>query len=482
MTGILRGRQGTCARSWWHHERALAPESDRWTRHDPYIAQVHTQGSGPEVDGRRRRSVGWHLTLLVGLAVLGTVQKLPCLRGAVDTDTLATAQCYSDIPLFYVGRGLAADIGWFGGLPPGFGDLEYPPLINLFIEATAKATHLVMGIPSEALTERAGMSAAEIYVQAGMAAEERTFFILSAAGLLAAALVAVYAAGRAEWSVGSTTTWLMAAPLIVLTFAVNWDLPAIAFAVLAVIAWDRRRWPWFGALVALGTATKLFPLVLLAAAYTLLTRDRQWRSAAKATVGFAAVWLTVNLPLFLTDREGWSTFWVSNSERSAYFGSLWMSLRMLGVPTTSQQLSLVLAGGVLVTWCALTAATWLRILRPTLLELATALMLVFFMVGKVYSPQYSLWVMLAVLATVSARWLVGAVAVAETFHYVATWLYIRGITTPEAGIDKTYLVSIALRLVGEGLVVLYILWITWRRAVDDRGTEAQAPSRTMVGT
>src|SRR5689334_10430703 len=101
-------------------------------------------------------AAGWRTAaFLVVIAVLGTLQKLPCLRGGVDTDKLATWQCYSDIPIFYVGRGLAADVGWLGGLPEGFGELEYPPLINVFIEAMAKTTHVVMGVPSESLAQRA---------------------------------------------------------------------------------------------------------------------------------------------------------------------------------------------------------------------------------------------------------------------------------------------------------------------------------------
>lgn len=411
---------------------------------------------------------------IIGIATVGAAHKLPCLRGEVDTDTLATRQCYSDIPILYVGRGLAADVGWFGGLPRGFGDLEYPPLINLFIEGMAKATHVVMGVNQRSLVERSGMAPSEIAAEPGMAAEELAFFLLSCAGLLLAALVTMFVAHRSEWRVGRRSTWLMAAPLLALTFFVNWDLLAIAFSVLAFIAWDRRRWVWFGALVALGTATKLFPLVILAAGYALLMQSRDWRALARSTAAFAAVWLTVNLPLFLLDRPGWATFWVSNSERSAYFGSLWMALRMLGTPTTSGQLSLLLAVGVLAAWALLTAAVWRSLMAPTLPELSTILMLLFFILGKVFSPQYSLWVVLAVLATVSARWLVGAVAGAETVHYVATWLYIRGITTPETGVDKTYLAAVGLRLVCEGLVILHILWNVTQRA--RTGPTAESPT------
>lgn len=47
-----------------------------------------------------------------------------------------------------------------------------------------------------------------------------------------------------------------------------------------------------------------------------------------------------------------------------------------------------------------------------------------------YSPQYSLRVVLGVFLVTRARWAVVGLAVDETFHYVATWLYIRGSPHP----------------------------------------------------
>lgn len=418
---------------------------------------------------RRRRGVPWvWWGLAAVLTTVSALTKLPCLRGGADTDRLATTQCYSDIPLFYVGRGLAADFGWFGHLLPGYRDLEYPPVVNLFIEASAHLTHLVRGIPQSELRDRRMLTEAGTYDLPGMAAEERTFFLLSCAGLLVAVLVALAAAWRAGWTVGDRRSWVAVAPLVVLTVTLNWDVVALAFAVLALVAWQRRQPALLGTWVALGTAAKLFPLVLLAAAVILLARPGSRRALAPVLTSFVVVTALANAPLLLSDRDAWSEFWTSNADRPSYFGSAWLALRMVGHPVGAETLSLVLAAGMLLTWLALAALTWTRRIEPTLAELSLVFLLVFFALGKVYSPQYSLWVVLGLLVVTRSHRLVLLVAAAETWHYVATWLYIRGMTTPEQGIDRTYWSSIALRLAAEGLVVVLVLLRARRRTAEAR--------------
>lgn len=222
---------------------------------------------------------------------------------------------------------------------------------------------------------------------------------------------------------------------------------------------------WFGVCVALGTAAKLFPLVLLAAGMILAIRTRSSRAVVAMTTSFAVVTLAANAPLYLSDADAWGEFWTTNTERPASFGSAWMAARMVGLPTSADQLSLVLAVGMLVAWLVCAAATWTGRLDPTLSELSLVFLVVFFALGKVYSPQYSLWVVLGLLLITRSRWLVAVIAAAETFHYVATWLYIRGFTTPDVGVDRTYLSSVLLRLTAEMVLVLTVLWRARRRAL-----------------
>ena len=428
----------------------------------------------PPVAHRTGVPYAWALVTVL-LAVGSAIQKLPCLRGGADTDALATAQCYSDIPLFYVGRGLAAEIGWLGQLPPGFRDLEYPPLINLYIEASAKLTHVVLGTPPDELASRARLEEAQLYDLPGMATEELVFFLVSCAGLLIASLAAVWIAWRAGWVMGDRVTWLLITPIVVLTLTLNWDALALLATAAALFAWQRHRMAWFGAFVALGTAAKLFPLVLLAAGLILAIRARSSRAVVAMTTSFVVVTLAANLPLHLSDADAWGEFWTTNTERQASFGSVWMAARMVGLPTSADQLSLVLAVGMLVAWLVCAAATWTGRLDATLSELSMVFLVAFFALGKVYSPQYSLWVVLGLLLVTRSRWLVAVIAAAETFHYVATWLYIRGFTTPEVGVDKTYWFSVVLRLAAEVLLALVVLRRARRRAL-----HAEAPEPGTV--
>lgn len=411
----------------------------------------------------RRALLTW-LVIATALTAASALQKLPCLRGRVDTDALATAQCYSDVPLFYVGRGLAADFGWLGMLNDGFRNLEYPPIINLFIEASAKLTHVVLGTPSKELDRRSSLTAAELYDLPGMAGEERAFFLVTCAGLLVAVLGTVLVVWRAGWALGDRASWLMLTPIVVLTLTLNWDAIALLATALALLAWQRQRMALFGVFVALGTATKLFPLVLLAAGMILALKTRSARSLLAVTGAFMVTTVAVNAPLYLSNPDAWREFWDTNTDRPASFGSAWMAMRMVGVPVGADPLSLILGGGMLAAWLVLGLLTWRGFIAPTFAELAVLFLVVFFVLGKVYSPQYSLWIALGLLLVTRNRWLIGGVLLAETWHYVATWLYIREFTTPEVGIDKIYWSAIAIRLTAEGVLVLYILSQARRRA------------------
>ena len=116
-------------------------------------------------------------------------------------------------------------------------------------------------------------------------------------------LAAVWIAWRAGWVLGDRVSWLLVAPIVVLTLTLNWDALALLATAAALIAWQRHRMVWFGALVALGTAAKLFPLVLLAAGLILAIRARSSRAVVAMTTSFVIVTLAANLPLYLSDAE-----------------------------------------------------------------------------------------------------------------------------------------------------------------------------------
>ena len=181
--------------------------------------------------------------------------------------------------------------------------------------------------------------------------------------------------------------WWAATPLLIVLAAQNWDLWGILPFVAAFVAYERQRWASTGFWLAVGTAVKLFPVLAWPFMVYALWRRGERRAAARLTVVAAAVWIAINLPTLLAAPTGWAWFWRFNAGRPLH-GDLWTTLHMAGLLTTGQwntvTLVLVLA--------AATAALWAmsRGLGP---RAATAIVLVaFFSLNKVWSPQYMLWI------------------------------------------------------------------------------------------
>jgi uncharacterized membrane protein len=125
------------------------------------------------------------------------------------------------------------------------------------------------------------------------------------------------------------------------------------------------------------------------------------------------VWLGANLPVALLAPEGWSRFFRLNSSRPADPDSVWNILlhvtnqRLFDGPLAVGQSPVVLNAVIAVLMLLLVAgAAWLTLaapVRPRVGQLAFLLVAGFLLLNKVWSPQYSLWLLpLAVLAR--PRW------------------------------------------------------------------------------
>lgn len=122
----------------------------------------------------------------------------------------------------------------------------------------------------------------------------RVWFALMLA-VTAAGIVAV--ARRLDGATGSVATWLtpyvLAPPAMVMTLTIgNVQLATIAASLLAMLAFERRRYPAGAALLAYATLSKLYPGLLLF--YLLLRRD--WRA-----LGWTAGWAVVILVVTIAD-------------------------------------------------------------------------------------------------------------------------------------------------------------------------------------
>jgi uncharacterized membrane protein len=212
-------------------------------------------------------------------------------------------------------------------------------------------------------------------------------------------------AGRRIWD----AALVAGSPILIFQIFTNFDALAVACATGAIFAWARRRPVLAGALIGLGVAAKLYPLLLLIPFAILGVRTGRLREVGKTAVATVVAWLLVNLPIMVLFPRGWSEFFRLNTRRGDDMDSLYNVVKSftdwqgfdpnLGFwepPTILNTVVLVLfvlccAG---VAYVALTAPQ-----RPRLAQVAFLVVALFLLTNKVWSPQFSLWLVpLAVLA------------------------------------------------------------------------------------
>ncbi|MBS1696146.1 MAG: DUF2029 domain-containing protein [Actinobacteria bacterium] len=267
-------------------------------------------------------------------------------------------------------------------------------------------------------------------------AEVVMFFNIAAFGLALAWLATVWAtamlAGRRIWD----AALVAASPLLIFQIFTNFDALATAAAVGAMLAWARRRPVLAGTLIGLGVAAKLYPLLLLVPLVLLGARTGRLREVAKTAVTAALVWLAVNLPIMVLFPRGWSEFFRLNTRRGDDMDSLynvvksftgwrgfdtdlgfWQPPTVLNAVTAMLFISCCIA----IAYIALTAQR-----RPRVAQLAFLVVAAFLLTNKVWSPQFSLWLVpLAVLALPHRRILLAWMTI-DALVWVPRMMYLFG--------------------------------------------------------
>ena len=155
-------------------------------------------------------------------------------------------------------------------------------------------------------------------------AEVVMFFNIAAFGLALAWLATVWATSRLA---GSRRIWdaalVAASPLVIFQIFTNFDALATACAVGALLAWARRRPVLAGALIGLGVAAKLYPLLLLVPLVMLGLRTGRLREVGRTALAAVVTWLIVNLPVMVMFPRGWSEFFRLNTRRGDDMDSLY---------------------------------------------------------------------------------------------------------------------------------------------------------------
>ncbi len=391
-----------------------------WT--EPLVASASRIVGGPL--GRHAlvgRSIFWTpLRVLLLLAVVaiaaGWLGKAACLQSYPTSDGPAldwrdnrqyVAMCYSDtVPLYGI-EGLAAGNvpyrdAWIEneGTPQQQARyMEYPVLTGFFQYANARFTD-----GYEWLAERLPLPNALPVV---------VYFDITAFFLAISWLVVVRCV-RGLRRVRPWDTALVAlSPLVVVHVFTNFDALAVACATGGMLALARGR-PWLaGVVLGIGGAFKFYPLLLLLPVVVVGLRRRQLGVAVRTSVAALITWAAVNLPVAVLWPVGWWEFFRLNQERPADPDSLYFVVSYftgwagLDGPLADGQTPVVLnavVAGLLVLACIGVALLGFLAPRPPrIASLAFLLVATFLLVNKVWSPQYSLWLVpLAVLAL--PRW------------------------------------------------------------------------------
>lgn len=343
------------------------------------------------------------------VSLIGSLSKMACADqfwgASIRTYRLA---CYSDLGPLYavrgVGQGVIPYLQSFHG-----SYLEYPVLTGALIYLT----HLLaLGFT-------------------GYTEQLRAFVMINwllAAGFAAITAMALrYLTGARKYGV----LLFAASPLLFFDSGINWDLLAVCLAITALLAHQRQRYRLAGVLIALGAAAKLWPILLLPMFLLDLCRRDRRTEAIKVALASLAAWLAVNLPVLLANPTGWSEFYRFSRSRGLDAGSIWLALDdVRHVAPTTSTINAISTGAFFL--AALGIGWAFSTYRISLHLGITALVVVFTVVGKVYSPQYALWLLPMFILTVRNRPALLAWQALQVLYFFAIWQRLLGLSTANA--------------------------------------------------
>lgn len=299
---------------------------------------------------------------------------------------------------------------------------------------------------------------------AGQPAAGGTSFLWWTAALLAIALVATV------WLLGREVGWqralvVAAAPTLLVSAAVNWDLPSLALATAGLVAHRRGRDGWSGVWLGLGTAAKLWPGLALLAIVPAAWAMRGRRAGLVAAGAALGAWLAVNLPVMVAAFGGWARFLELNRDRGVDWDPLWAVVRRTGVWHPSDGMVDVASAALFVVGAAVIVVVTARRVEPARWHHAVLPIVAWFLlVNKVWSPQFSLWLLpLLALTFPGWRWVL-AFGIADLAVTLTRFRYLAGFVPDEATQAGAWPAAwFDTALVVRALILVVMVWVAWHR-------------------
>ena len=313
----------------------------------------------------RSRRAGHVAVIAVALVVLagGWWTRARCLSGGWADGEQYYGYCYSDVaPLWFV-RGLADGAGPYGAEP-----LEYPPVLALRIWLAAVLAHALPGDPTV-----------------------RTFFATNGLFVVVEVLGSLALLRRLGLPPGRLLWWA-AAPALFLYAFYNWDTLPVVLLIGALLLHHQERHTASGVVAGLGAAAKVFPGFLVPLVVLALLARRRPRAALLHGGAAALVFAAVHVPGYVLSPEGWDRFYELSSRRAMHVDSLWYLLAQLGGPEFGPSALGIASLLVFVSGAVVVVVLGARRRRPEeWWQLLLPVVVCFILANKVYSPQYTLW-------------------------------------------------------------------------------------------
>ena len=361
------------------------------------------------------------LALLALVAALFSFAKFDhCRHTGWGSPDVYVHMCYSDLSALYGAREINKDV-WPYSSPEN--SVEYPVITGVVMWATG----LLIG-------DENGY---------------RQYFDLNAlliALLMIAAAVIVWRM-RPEYA-----SYFPLAPAVIGSLYINWDLWAVVPALISLLLFSQQRRNLSALFLGIAIATKFFPIVILIGVSLVMWRSERRIKLLKFFAITFGTWALINIPVALSNYDGWWRFFKLNIERKNDLGSLWYALSLLKLPTLDLNYF-----SILLFLLTLFALTYFYRLIPASREQNANLMTISFLavaafvtISKVYSPQYILWLTpLAVIAMTRSEerrafwiWQGG-----EALYHLAIWQYLASYTGAKFGMPTNiYALVILIRI------------------------------------
>ncbi len=178
--------------------------------------------------------------------------------------------------------------------------------------------------------------------------------------------------------------WIFAPSFIAYSF-INYDLPVVFLIVLALYLFFKKK--YYGAIVslAIGTVLKVFPIFLVPIFILKSPKKDWWRLG----LIFVLIVIGLNLPYMIGDFSKWVfpyTWQIGQNlskgpENGTYW---WIFYQFLGDKMGWMSLGL---------FALLYLFTWVKLRKTSIVNLCIAVILIFIMTDRIYSPQYNIYLL-----------------------------------------------------------------------------------------